>query len=656
MFRAWQSWTAPGVLALLAGLFYLWIVQSLPLRIFADASHDDALFVKLAAFQLNGSWLGPYNVLTLIKGPMYALWIAWNWLVGFPLLTGQAILYLLACAWLSWQSRAWFRSPWPALCLFGVLLFNPVAFSSALLRACREGLYVSEILFMVALVVSLLALEGPQAGKTRTRSIALGMTIAFVWMTREEGVWILPGLACAWLGAVCLRLPREGLRLALRRLAMITLVVAVSALIPIHMVRLMNWFHYGVAEVTEVKHANFVAAFSALSRIQPVSWRRHVVVSSDMLAKAAQVSPTFRQIYAHWSGERWAATGCEAYQIKPCDGEIRTGWFIWAFREATAAAGFHASAPQAMAVYAAVAREIDAACEAGSLSCLPPRASLAPPFRTSYLLETLQEFARAWWQVIRFADLDIHPRQSTGQLYYREFFADLTRSLSFPAHARLVIHGEVQPQTPSPIRLAVETPGQILHESALRLVPASEANGQALAFELHTDCRIPGCVAIFASRDFEYRVPIEDFVQGRQLDFPQLTLTVKKTFDSDSLTFLPSQARARLLMKLLSFFSILYRYTVPVLFVVGVVAWLWNLVHILRQRRLEVPFVLHSVVLALVTGRLLLLAFIEVSAMPAVHVLYLSPVYPLVLLFAVVSGMQVVQALRQSPTRRLKRA
>ena len=97
------------------------------------------------------------------------------------------------------------------------------------------------------------------------------------------------------LGMTAQRLSQRG---HLMPLAMIALVVTVSALIPIHIVRLMNWFHYGVAEVTEVKHANFVAAFSALSRIQPVSWRRRVVVSSNMLAKAAQVSPAFRQIYA----------------------------------------------------------------------------------------------------------------------------------------------------------------------------------------------------------------------------------------------------------------------------------------------------------------------------------------------------------------------
>ncbi len=45
-------------------------------------SHDDLLFIRLAQNLAQGQWLGPYDNLTLSKGPFYPLWIAVRIQVG----------------------------------------------------------------------------------------------------------------------------------------------------------------------------------------------------------------------------------------------------------------------------------------------------------------------------------------------------------------------------------------------------------------------------------------------------------------------------------------------------------------------------------------------------------------------------------------------
>ena len=74
--------------------------------------------------------------------------------------------------------------------------------------------------------------------------------------------------------------------------------------------------------------------------------------------------------------------------------EIRAGWFMWALRDATAQAGHYRIATEAKDFYRRMAGEIGAACDDGRLDCLPPRATVVPPFRTDYVWPTLSAAAR----------------------------------------------------------------------------------------------------------------------------------------------------------------------------------------------------------------------------------------------------------------------
>src|SRR5213082_1227055 len=76
----------------------LWLVAAQPVVAHANASFDDRLFLALAEQILKGNWLGPYSQFTLMKGPMYSLFIAGTYLIGLPLPLAQHLLYLLGCA------------------------------------------------------------------------------------------------------------------------------------------------------------------------------------------------------------------------------------------------------------------------------------------------------------------------------------------------------------------------------------------------------------------------------------------------------------------------------------------------------------------------------------------------------------------------------
>src|SRR5437763_17211689 len=86
------------ITALILVALKLWLIAAQPVVAHANASFDDRLFLALAEPVLKGHWLGPYSQFTLMKGPMYSLFIAGAYLAHIPLPIAQHLLYLAGCA------------------------------------------------------------------------------------------------------------------------------------------------------------------------------------------------------------------------------------------------------------------------------------------------------------------------------------------------------------------------------------------------------------------------------------------------------------------------------------------------------------------------------------------------------------------------------
>src|SRR6185369_8063741 len=117
----------------------------------------------------------------------------------------------------------------------------------------------------------------------------------------------------------------------------------------------------------------------------------YIVFPADARQKAYAVSAAaleLRPALEGAVGKSWLRASCKHVPRTPCS-EILSAHFVWAFRDAVAAAGHYKSAPEALAFYDRLTAEIDAACRAGRLSCGPASASLAPPFRWNYVADAL---------------------------------------------------------------------------------------------------------------------------------------------------------------------------------------------------------------------------------------------------------------------------
>ncbi len=425
-------WWLAGGIALV--VLKLWLVAGQTIFAIGTAVHDDRLFLNLADQLLRGEWLGPYDNLTLAKGPTYPLWVAGVFLSGLPLFPAQHLLYATAVATLTWSLQPWLRTRWLQGAFFVVLLFNPVTFEAVHhLRVFRQNILHSLVLLTVA---GLLKLAGPPDAGSREKfgcaSLA-GISFAAFWLTREEGVWLLPllGVFGAWLA---LQAWRTG---PLQRGPSFVwlLVPALWWGLLTGTVSWLNYRHYGVFTTCEYRVGSFQDAYGALVRVRPEHPIPFVPVARETRKRLYPLSPAFAELQPYLEGqlgENWARLSAPVTGLEAETHEIGGGWFMWALRDAVALAGHAKSGGDAMRFYGRLAEEVNEACDRGRIAAdgrrsgfLPPLSRLDLPLATKTALASGRIFCTL-------ADISVVPPPSVGPPATLELFQALTRGRLSP--------------------------------------------------------------------------------------------------------------------------------------------------------------------------------------------------------------------------------
>ncbi|WP_395023956.1 hypothetical protein [Comamonas odontotermitis] len=407
--------------------------MAFPILAVGWAAHDDLLFVRLAAEIGMGHWLGNYNELTHAKGVGYPLFLLLNHATALPLKFSEHALYLASAAFFAHTAGQMLRSRPLALVLFAVVAFQPAAWlEQSGGRVMREGIYVSQTLLLLTLGLRCWVLAATQAlPATQLRAqwrplLAMGLVGGWFWLTREEGVWLLPALTLLlayWLWA-----QRHALRRQWRAaLAFAALPIAVATVM-VGAVNTTNYAVYGVFRNNDFRSSDFLGGYGALTRIRHDHWQRYVPFPKDARERAYAMSAAARELKPYFEGdggEFWRQGGCAQTQTSPCP-EILSGWFMWALRRAVATTGHYQSAQEAQSFYRRLAAEIDAGCRQHPDDCLPPRATMVPPWHEGYALDAIKASGQVFWTLATLDHATLKPYHSVGQPLHLRLFEVVT--------------------------------------------------------------------------------------------------------------------------------------------------------------------------------------------------------------------------------------
>ncbi len=575
--RPYTGWLWVAVVIL--SLIKLWLVRSQTLYANCDNRYDERLFLNLAAYLLDGQWLGPYDQFTLAKGMFYPLWIAGVHALGVPLLISQHLLYIAASFATAVAFRPVLRSRTSFLVLFGILLMNPMSNSDGVMTAVlREGIYPSLTLLTVACAAGFLVRYDQPVRKIIVWPAGLGAALSAMWLTREEGMWIIPFIFFMLLStAVAMR--RIG-RTGFRRLLLCAVPILVW-LVSLGTVAGINLIRYDIFTTAELKSADFLSAYGALLRVKHSPRRPVAPIPEEVRTRIYKVSPAFAELKPflepdlskRWGGllkqirERFKTDPVLEARVRAMlrldldsdrddvwvrmwntgelfSGETPGAFFVWAFRDAVAAAGYYESGLTAARYYGRLANEVNSACADGKLVCLGERASMMPPWYGGYT----DSFMRTFFD---------------GLLFFVRFENFFARS--------------------SP----------------------SEGSSESLAF-----CQ---------------QMTGEQFLRDHSADSARVW-----------------GWRTRALEKI----GRIYQFMCPVLSLFGFIAFVLSLYWLIGKRKNWTFFIINTGLIVAMGSRLFLISLIHLSSFPAISTRYLSPVYPILLLFIVSAVISLMTAIK----------
>ena len=430
--------------ALLLTIAKLWLSRGQGVYAIGSAGHDDRLFIELAQHIVRGDWLGPYNELTLAKGPFYSLFIAAAFITGLPLFLAQHLFYAAACGAFVRALRPAITSAGARCAIYALLLWNPMTYDGPSMgRVLRQHVYGPLGLMIFAGLIALHLRRGESTRKQWPWALLAGAAGGCFYLTREEALWFAPSVLLL-AGAALWDAWRNSRGTALRTGTLLALAFAVAA-VPVYTVCALNRRHYDWFGTCEFRAKEFQDAYGAMLRVRVGPALPYVPVTSEARAAMAQASPRFALLQKQFEegglARGWAGASEFLTKIPPEQGQIGGGWLIWAVREAVAKSGNTGNAQQAIIFYREMARELNRACDEGRLPAGPRRRGFVPRWldsQTPAFVRATRDFADF---VIRFSRFAGRPPPSTGSPEELQLFRDLTRERLSPPEGELDVVG-----------------------------------------------------------------------------------------------------------------------------------------------------------------------------------------------------------------------
>jgi hypothetical protein len=635
---------------LLIGL-KLWLARGLTFNAIGYMSADDQLFIHQAVSILRGDWLGSYNYLTLFKGPFYPLFIAGTFLTGLPLLSVQQGLYALACLAVCLALAPLLRRQVLAVILLAILLFNPMsATNTVATRVLREGIYPALSLLTLAGAIGLvLRLEKPLRRRIAWL-VLFGTSLSAFWLTREERIWLLPALFIL-VGVAIYRMRAQSgfnwrsvtINLALPLGLLGAAVLTICGL---------NSAHYGVFAITEYDSPVFLKAYGSLTRVKPETWQPLIPVAAETRQRIYAVSPAFARLEPWLEGDIGQLYARYGENVKSDRREMGGGWFHMALRESIDQAGFTADGRFPAKYYRQLAAEIDSACDAGMLDCIPPRSSFLAVWNNAYFSPLIKNTWEALRYLVSFYGYDGSLKDCLGTDAQLEPFIDLSHERCWHTHLSVLVEGwVVKPGEAISLWVYDNAGNKIVSPTAHQLSPDVSEHFAALGldapeavtalFQLEADCPA-GCSLVVKGEDGRVIKAIDLVNPGSFEDNPdpqglyyQLYTIDWRAGDEQQLASLYrlNSLKSRLLQKL----GRIYQISFPFLVLIALIVYIYQTIRLINKRKNYLIWGILTSFLVAIGTRLAMLAWLETSSINAIITTYLSPLHPILILFVIIS-------------------
>lgn len=613
-------------------LAYVVCAMNIPVSIYSLAGHDDALFMQNAYRILKGEWLGnTYTQMTLAKGQGFSLFLAVNAVIGVPITLTIAIFYAFCCWVLSNTLMRLGLPIFVSLIAFALMLFHPELIPT---RIIRDNIYPGLSLLLLAAAIDVIFLN-----QRRVSILCFyGAAIALFWITREEGIWIIPALGLILIYRLITIWLSKNKNDAIA-LAKNSALVAIGFTLPILAICSLNYYKYGAFLTVDFKDQNFAKSMSLLNSIKTDKKLSHVPVNKEQRNIAYSVSPAFAELQEYFDnrGLHWTRPGCNNY--KESCGDYAGGWFMWAYRDAVFERGYYKNFDEASAFYGRVSEEISTACNSKKIECASGSLGFLPKLNETEIIQMPSSFAAFYNRITVQEKVHLNDGPSmdnNGILSQMRLFLRYPLSVPSQDESLLWVKGWYYDQNNARSWLKLKCSGKasksIAREDSLDIAAFTKdpaATKQRFSIKVSN----PDKCALITSKG--KKLSLNSIYQKRSGPIkisPENTLYIDQAEKNTPNQILETAKTIKYSL------TSIYKIVSPILFWMGVISFIASFLYYLVKMKLPEPmFIVTLAAWTLVATRAVILVLIDISSFPAINALYVGPAFPLSIVASITS-------------------
>lgn len=393
-------------------LIRILLTYNIPITAFPSQTYDDDMMVNMAINIRAGEWLGTYTSNTLVKGPFFPFLLAVINLLGFSYINTMNIIYVLACIYFIYTIKDIFKSKISLGFIYLLLLFNPVSFAFwTLQRVYRNGITLAQVLVIIGSMFACYQRRDKNIIKIMPFAILGGLTTASLWLTREDGIWILPFILVVSVILVVYSIIKNKKDKPLLTKKIVMSILPFLLLIgSLHLVRIINYNYYGVYAYNEINDGYFGKVIKTIYSIDSNEDIQYVTATRNKIKMLYDNSETLKSIenQLEKSMDAWDGT-----DRKPGDTQVEDGWFWWALKTAGEDAGIYKDAKTANEFYKKIYDELQNAIKQGKIKTqISMPSNLMSPWKMHYFIELPYEMAKTSWYITKFNEVETVNRAS----------------------------------------------------------------------------------------------------------------------------------------------------------------------------------------------------------------------------------------------------
>ncbi|MGH1541020.1 MAG: hypothetical protein ACRBHB_11405 [Arenicella sp.] len=344
----------------IACLYKLWLSSVVPFTVTMSYPGDQTWFFKNALSISSGKWLGEsYNHYTLIKGPVYSLFLSAVSNLGISPKLAIDMLYVFASLTFLLALRISLNNKFAIALGFVLVLGNPITFSDFWAEPLRINIYTPLVLIYLSSLIALLAFAYEKPDKLPVHWMLLcGASLALAWNTREESIWMLSSLGPLMLITLWRIWQKKHLTMLLLSWAIIISIPTATW----HYLAGINETHYGFKGISEFKGTQFVRAANALYSLNTADDDKpYHYLSQTTIDKLNAISTRTRRLAK-------AMLKDDGITFKKKSAALGSH-SSWAIRSAMAKDGYYKNFAETELAYQKIAKDIEDYCQQNADNC-----------------------------------------------------------------------------------------------------------------------------------------------------------------------------------------------------------------------------------------------------------------------------------------------